>query len=58
MSIAMVTFGSLNAEKLGAKFISMGCDDNSVFQSVRVGVTTKMKENVILFLMGVHCFAY
>jgi hypothetical protein len=29
-----------------------------VFQSVRVGVTTKMKENVILFLMGVHCFAY
>jgi hypothetical protein len=29
-----------------------------VFQSARVGVTTKMNDNVILFLMGVHCFAY
>jgi hypothetical protein len=29
-----------------------------VFQSARVGATTKMKENVILFLMGIHYFAY
>jgi hypothetical protein len=29
-----------------------------VFQSARVGVTKKMKENVILFLMGIDCFAY
>jgi hypothetical protein len=58
MFIAMVTFGSLSVEKSGAKLISMGCDENSVLQSARVGVITKMKENVILFLMGVHCFAY
>jgi hypothetical protein len=58
MLIAMVTFGSLSVEKLEAKLILMGCDDNNVFQSARVGATTKMKENVILFLMGIHYFAY
>jgi hypothetical protein len=42
MFIAMVTFGGLNVEQLGAKFISMGWDGNSVFQGVRVGVITQM----------------
>jgi hypothetical protein len=36
MFIAMVTFGNLSADKLGAKFISMGCDDNSVVFSTHL----------------------
>ncbi len=38
---AMVTFGGLNVEQLGAMFISMGCDGNNVFQGGKVGVIDK-----------------
>jgi hypothetical protein len=48
----------LSAELLGAKFISMGYDGSSVFQGVRVGITTQMKENVVPFQMGIHCFVH
>jgi len=58
MFIAMVTFGGLNVEQLGAKLISMGCDGNNVFQVVRVGVIMQMKENVAPFLMGIHFFVH
>jgi hypothetical protein len=59
MFIAMVTFGGLSFEKLGAKFVSsLGYDGRSVFQGVRVGVTTQMKENVVPFLMGIHSFTH
>jgi hypothetical protein len=58
MFIAMVTFGGLNFKKLGAKFVSMGYEGNSVFQGVKVGVTTQMKENVALVLMGIHSFTH
>jgi len=57
MFIAMVTFGSLSAKNWkpsSFQWVVM----TIVFQSARVGAITKMKENVILFLMGVHCFAY
>jgi hypothetical protein len=46
MLTTIVTFGGLNVEELRAKLISMGCNGSNVFQSVRVGVTTQMKENV------------
>jgi hypothetical protein len=29
-----------------------------VFDSARVGVTTQLKDNVVLFMMGMHYFAY
>ncbi len=58
MFIAMVTFGGLNFEKLGAKFILMGYDGSSVFQGVRVGVTTQMKKNVAPVLMEIHSFIH
>jgi len=32
MLVAMLRFGGLTIEKLGAKFTSMGCDGKSVFQ--------------------------
>jgi hypothetical protein len=57
MFIAMVTFGGLNFEKLGAKFILMGYDGSSVFQGVRVGVTAQMKENVAPILMEIHSYS-
>jgi hypothetical protein len=50
----MVTFGGLNFKKLGAKFVSMGYDGSIVFQGVKIGVTTQMKENVVPFLMRIH----
>jgi len=54
----MVTFEGLNAKQLGMKFISMGYDGSNVFDNARVGVTTQMKENVVLFMMGMHYFSY
>jgi hypothetical protein len=30
----------------------MGCDGINMFQGVKINVTTQMKENVVLFLMG------
>jgi len=54
----MVTFEGLNAKQLGMKFISMGYDGSNVFDSARVGVTTQMKENVVLFMMRMHYFSY
>ncbi len=54
----MVTFGSLSAKELGAKLNSIGCQDNSVFQSARASLTKQMKENVAPFIMGIHCFVH
>ncbi len=47
MFITMITLEGLSVEKLGIKFISMDCDGNSVFQNVKVSVTTQIKENVV-----------
>jgi hypothetical protein len=58
MFVAMITFGGLNVEKLGTKFISMGFDGNNVFQGAKIGVTTQMKKNVVSFLMRVHNFGH
>ncbi len=44
--------------KLRAKFISMGCDGNNVFQGARIGITTQTKKNVVSFLMRVHSFGH
>jgi hypothetical protein len=58
MFIAMVTFGGLNVKQLGAKLILMGCDGSNVFQGAKAGITAQMKENVVIFMMGIHCFAH
>ncbi len=58
MFIAMATFGGLNVEQSGTKLISMNCDGNNVFQGVKVGVITQMKENVAPFRMGIHYFVH
>jgi hypothetical protein len=34
-------FVGVGVKDLGSKLISMGCDDNSVFQDARVGVTSQ-----------------
>jgi hypothetical protein len=34
------SFASVNVKDLGSKFISMGCDNSSVFGGAKVGVTT------------------
>jgi hypothetical protein len=52
------SFASVGAKDLGSKFISMGCDNNSIFQDARIDVTTKMKmkKTVAPFMIEIHCF--
>jgi len=52
------SFVGVGAKDLGSKFISMGFDNNSVFQDARVGVITHVKEIVVPLMIGVHCFVY
>jgi hypothetical protein len=58
MFIAMVAFGGLSAKQLGTKLISMGYNGSNVFEGAKVGVTTQMKENVVPFMMAIHCFVH
>jgi hypothetical protein len=58
MFAAMLTFGGVIVKELGAKFTSMGCDGSNLFQGARANVTTQMKDNVVPFMIGMHCFTY
>jgi hypothetical protein len=49
-------FVDVGAKDFGLKLIFMGCDDNSIFQDAKIGVTTKMKKIVVPFMIEVHCF--
>jgi hypothetical protein len=54
----MVTFESLNVKQLRTKFISISCDGNNAFQGAKTSVIAHMKENVVPFLVSMHCFAH
>ncbi len=45
-------------QKIGSQVCFNGYDGSSVFQGVRIGVTTQMKKNVVPFLMGIHFFTH
>jgi hypothetical protein len=34
------------------------CDGNNVFQGSQTSVTTQMKEIMVPFVIGVHCFVH
>ncbi len=51
-------FVGVGVKDLGSKLISMGCDNNSVFQDANVGVIFQLKEIVVPSIIGVHCFAH
>jgi hypothetical protein len=36
----------------------MGCNGSNVFQGAKASVIAQMKENVAIFMMGIHCFAH
>ncbi len=36
----------------------MGCNGNNVSRRKNSSVTTQMKDNVVPFMIGVHCFAH
>jgi hypothetical protein len=55
---ALETLAGVNVEVLGAKFTSIGIDGYTNFQGSRTSVTTQMKETMVPFFMGVHCFAH
>jgi len=55
---ALETLAGVNVEVLGAKFTSIGIDGYTDFQGSRTSVTTQMKETMVPFFMGVHCFAH
>jgi hypothetical protein len=52
------SFVGVGVKDLGSKFISMGCDDNNVFQDAKVGVTIQMKKIVAPFMIRVHFFVH
>jgi hypothetical protein len=54
----MVTFERLNVKPVKTNFISISCDGNNAFQGAKTSVIAHMKENVVPFLVGVHCFAH
>lgn len=54
----MIDFGGLILEDLVGKLVSIGCNDNIVFQDHRTRVTQQFKEKVVPFVMRVHCFAH
>jgi hypothetical protein len=54
----MVTFESLNVKQLRMKFISISCDGNNAFQGAKTNAIAHMKENVVPFLVGMHCCAH
>jgi hypothetical protein len=53
----VIDFGELSLEDLVGKLVSIGCNDNIVFQGHRTRVTQQFKEKVVLFVTRVHCFA-
>ncbi len=50
------SFVGVGVKDLGLRLISMGCDDNNIFQDSRIGVITKMKKTIAPFMIEVHCF--
>jgi hypothetical protein len=55
---ALKILASVNVGILGPKLISIGVDGNNVFQDSRIGVIIQMKETIVPFFMGVHCFVH
>jgi hypothetical protein len=51
-------FVDVGVKDSASRLISMGCDDNSVFQDAKIGVITQVKEIVVPFMIGVHCFPH
>jgi hypothetical protein len=46
----------VNAKDLGSNLITLGCDDNNIFQGARIGVFIQMKETIVPFMIKVHGF--
>jgi hypothetical protein len=49
-------FAGVGVKDLGLKVISMGCDNNNIFQDAKTGVITKMKKPIVPFMIEVYCF--
>jgi len=56
MLIVMVTFGGLNVKSLGEKLISMVCDGRIL--RCKRWCDAQMTNNVVPFMIVVHCFAH
>jgi hypothetical protein len=52
----MAKYGQLLVEKLGSRWVCIGCDKNSMFQGIKV--TSQLKSRVIPFLISLHCMAH
>lgn len=52
----MTTYGQLLVEKLGSRWVCIGCDKDFMFQGTKV--TSQLKFCVIPFSIGVHYMAH
>jgi hypothetical protein len=55
---SLVEYGGLRLDELVGKLINNGCNGNSVFWGLKLGVTLQLKEEVALFVTRVHCFTH
>jgi hypothetical protein len=54
----LVEFGSMTKTNLANKSVCFGTNGVIVFQGLKNGVTTKMMQNHVPFMSGVHCMAH
>jgi len=55
---AMGGYGGLLDEAMASKWICLKCDSDSMFQGIWFGGITQTREQIALYLIGVHCVAY
>jgi len=55
---ACLDFNGIGLEKLGAKFMNMGCDQNNVFQGHQRWYDVVVQRKSYSFFIGIHYFAH
>jgi hypothetical protein len=55
---SLIREASLNRKEISKKMISFRSDGSSVFQGHKGGVTKRLTENVVPFMVGHHCVAH
>jgi hypothetical protein len=55
---SLVEFGSMTKTNVANKLVCFGTDGVIIFQGLKNGVTTKMMQNHVPFMSGVHYMAH
>jgi hypothetical protein len=55
---AMGKYGGLTNEAMASKWVCFGCNGDYVFQGIRIGVITQIREQTTPYLINAHCVAH